>query len=62
MELLDDAALIADGDPGAPLPVQAFGKDGDLPIDLEFALGCAVSTNGEKFYRESSMDTSLQRR
>ena len=38
MELLDDAALVADGNPGAPLPVQAFGKDGDLPIDLELSL------------------------
>ena len=38
MELLDDAAIVADGNPGAPLPVQAFGKDGDLPIDLELSL------------------------
>lgn len=33
-----EEGVVSDGNPGAPLPVQAFGKDGDLPIDLELSL------------------------
>ena len=37
-ELIDDSVIVSDGNPGAELPVQAFGKNGDLPIDLELSL------------------------